>query len=79
MNTREIEAQATDKGLTPRLAQVAALTCLGLSDLEIAQRLGLSRHSVHEYQASSRVRLGVDTRGKMVALLLGVQDVHSPL
>jgi DNA-binding CsgD family transcriptional regulator len=53
--------------LAPRLRQTLALVLSGAQDKEIAQRLGLSVHTVHDYVKALRRVFGVSTRGMLVA------------
>ena len=57
--------------LTPRETEVAVLVAAGLSDREIAERLYLSRFTVHEYVKRIYRALDVDSRVTLTRLLLG--------
>jgi DNA-binding NarL/FixJ family response regulator len=57
--------------LTPRETEVAVLVAAGLSDREIAERLYLSRFTVHQYVKRIYRALGVDSRVALTRLLLG--------
>jgi DNA-binding CsgD family transcriptional regulator len=59
--------------LTPRESEVAVLVVEGLSDREIAERLGLSRYTVHQYVRSIYRTLGVPSRVALTRLLLGAR------
>lgn len=48
--------------LPPRLAEVAALVCKGLTNKEIARTLNISHHTVKEHVGSLCGRLGVQNR-----------------
>jgi DNA-binding NarL/FixJ family response regulator len=72
---RELGAPATTGGrsspgpgrLTARQQEVLRLVAQGLSDKEIAARLGLSEHTVHRHMANILTRLGVNSRAAAVA------------
>lgn len=53
--------------LTPRQLDVLALVAEGLSDREVARRLGLSEHTVHRHVANILARVGVPSRAAAVA------------
>jgi DNA-binding CsgD family transcriptional regulator/GAF domain-containing protein len=57
-------------GLTPRERDVATLVVDGLTDREIAAQLSLSRHTVGQYTGQIYRKLGVRSRGELIALLL---------
>ena len=57
--------------LTPRESEVAILVVEGLSDREIADRLCLSRYTIHQYVKRTYRALGVDSRVALTRLLLG--------
>jgi DNA-binding CsgD family transcriptional regulator len=54
---------------TRRERQVAELLCVGLSDLNIARRLGISEHTVGSHLTRVFRKLGVHSRAEMVARL----------
>lgn len=58
--------------LSPRQIDCVTLVARGKSDWEIAQILGLSRDTVHEYVESARHRYGVQRRPQLV--LRALQD-----
>lgn len=60
--------------LSPRQIDCIALVAQGKSDWEIAQILGLSRDTVHEYVEAARRRYGVRRRTQLV--LRAVRDGH---
>jgi DNA-binding CsgD family transcriptional regulator/GAF domain-containing protein len=57
--------------LTPRESEVAMLVVEGLSDREIAERLCLSRYTVHQHVKGIYRALNVDSRVALTRLLLG--------
>jgi len=57
--------------LTPRESEVAVLVVEGLSDREIAERLCLSRFTVHQHVKRIYRALEVDSRVALTRLLLG--------
>lgn len=57
-------------GLGPRLRQVLDALVEGDSEKQVASRLGLSRHTVHDYVKDLYRRLGVGSRGEMLAYYL---------
>jgi len=66
--------------LTPMQARVVSLMSIGLSNREIAERLGLSTETVRKHLATAYARTGVNNRASMVALAYDVRfGGHSPL
>jgi DNA-binding CsgD family transcriptional regulator len=59
--------------LTPRESEVAVLVVEGLSDREIAERLCISRYTVHQYVRGIYRTLGVPSRVALTRLLLGAR------
>jgi DNA-binding CsgD family transcriptional regulator len=57
-------------GLSERLRQTLECLLEGDSEKQAALRLGLSRHTVHEYVTDLYRRLGVNSRGELLALCL---------
>ena len=53
--------------LTAREAEILGLVAAGLSDAQIAERLYLSRHTVHRHVANIRTRLGEPSRAAAAA------------
>jgi ATP/maltotriose-dependent transcriptional regulator MalT len=53
--------------LSPRETDILRLVATGMSDPEIADRLFLSRHTVHRHIANIRTKLGVPSRAAAVA------------
>jgi DNA-binding CsgD family transcriptional regulator len=59
--------------LTPMQARVVALVSVGLSNREIAERLGLSTETVRKHLATAYARTGVNNRAGIVALAYDVR------
>jgi DNA-binding CsgD family transcriptional regulator len=59
--------------LPPRLRQVVDLFCQGNSEKQVAAKLGLSRHTVHNYVKELHRRFGVASRGELLALWAAAQ------
>jgi DNA-binding CsgD family transcriptional regulator len=57
---------ATD--LPPRLSQTLAALLEGCSEKQIALKLELSKHTIHNYVKALHQRLGVSSRGELLAL-----------
>jgi DNA-binding NarL/FixJ family response regulator len=53
--------------LTPRQAEVIALVAAGLTNREIAERLGITPATVCEHVANIRWRLGLTGRAQLAA------------
>jgi DNA-binding CsgD family transcriptional regulator len=62
------EAEAPLAQLPPRLRQTLACLMEGDSEKQVAARLRLSRHTVHEYVTLLYRRLGVGSRAELMAL-----------
>lgn len=60
-------AEDPTSDLPPRLQQTLAELMGGLSEKEIASKLGLSRHTIHNYVKALHQRLGVSSRGELLA------------
>jgi ATP/maltotriose-dependent transcriptional regulator MalT len=58
---------AADTDLSARELEVLRLVAEGLSDAEIAERLVLSRHTVHRHVANIRTKLRVASRAAAAA------------
>jgi DNA-binding CsgD family transcriptional regulator len=56
--------------LPPRLAETLAALFEGLPEKEIARRMGLSPHTVHDYVKTLYRRFRVQSRAELVALAL---------
>lgn len=54
--------------LPPRLAQTLAELMVGRSEKEIANKLQLSKHTIHNYVKALHQRLGVSSRGELLAM-----------
>jgi DNA-binding CsgD family transcriptional regulator len=63
--------------VSPREQQVLDLLTRGCSTKETAERLELSPHTVHDHVKSLHRKLGVSSRGELIARGLGVSPVHS--
>ncbi len=53
--------------LPPRQAETLERLLAGDGEKQIAAKLGLSRHTVHEYVKSLYRRFGVSSRGELLA------------
>ena len=65
---RRILSRTTDERLTKRQTEVAYLAARALSDREIADRLGLSPHTVHTHLRNIFARLEISSRDELAAL-----------
>ena len=59
------EPSATD--LSPRLQEVLISLMEGDSEKQVALRLGISRHTVHDYVKQLHARFGVQSRGELLS------------
>src|SRR5258706_6058610 len=57
--------------LSPRKSQTLDALLRGLSEKQIAAKLGISRHTVHIYVKQLHVQFGVSSRGELLALWIG--------
>ncbi len=57
---------SADERLTERQLEVARLAASGLGNRSIAERLGLSPHTVHTHLRNIFVRLGISSREELV-------------
>ena len=58
------------KGLSPRMRDTLQLLLSGDSEKEVAGKLGLSQHTVHIHVKNLYKRLGVCSRGELLAKCL---------
>jgi pimeloyl-ACP methyl ester carboxylesterase/DNA-binding CsgD family transcriptional regulator len=65
--TADAQRAAADTGLSARELEVLRLVAAGLSDAEIAERLVLSRHTVHRHVANIRTKLRLPSRAAAAA------------
>jgi len=65
-------------GLSPRMRQVLALLLRGLSEKQVAGRLGISRHTVHDYVKALHKHFGVSSRGELLAACLTPGGARRP-
>jgi DNA-binding CsgD family transcriptional regulator len=61
------KAKNPDAELPPRLAETLAALQAGCSEKEVSLRLGISQHTVHNYVKALHQRLGVSSRGELLA------------
>jgi DNA-binding CsgD family transcriptional regulator len=61
------KAQDPTSDLPPRLAQTLAELQAGASEKQVSIALGISRHTVHNYVKALHRRLGVSSRGELLA------------
>jgi DNA-binding CsgD family transcriptional regulator len=61
------QAQDPTSDLPPRLAQTLAELQAGASEKQVSIALGISRHTVHNYVKALHRRLGVSSRGELLA------------
>jgi len=69
-NTPHIQASKGVQSLTPREHEVARLVSDGLSNGEVAERLGLSIHTVKNYLFSIFDKIGVSSRAELILYAL---------
>jgi len=65
--------------LTAAQRRVARLLAVGLANKEIAERLGLSRHTVRHHTESVLARLSVRSRAGVAAALSGIRPDSEPV
>ena len=68
------EQPSQDTGLTPRELEVLQLVAEGLSNVEIAQRLWITRSTVAKHLEQAYPKLGVHSRTAAVARLAKLTD-----
>lgn len=66
-----LPAASPAAGLPPRLAQTLRALARGLSEKQVADELGLSPHTIHEYVKALHQRFDVKSRGELLARLAG--------
>jgi DNA-binding CsgD family transcriptional regulator len=59
------------RALPPRLRETLAHLAWGLSEKQIAEKLAISQHTVHDYVKELHRRFGVQSRGELLARGLG--------
>ena len=69
---------ALPAGLTPRQEDIARACAAGLSNKEIAARLGLSPATVKDHVAAVLARLGLRNRREIAMLMLGLSHGKAP-
>jgi DNA-binding NarL/FixJ family response regulator len=62
-----LEAAEAAAALSPRQRATLRGLLAGLSEKEVAHRLGISRHTLHEHVCAIYERLGVDSRAQLLA------------
>jgi ATP/maltotriose-dependent transcriptional regulator MalT len=67
LGARGVSNPLSTDDLSPREIEIVRLVARGLNDEDIAQRLFLSRHTVHRHVANIRTKLGVPSRAAAVA------------
>ena len=67
---RDIQDQALLSQLTERQLEVACLLAAGLVEREIAERLQVSEHTVHEHVRHIYERLDCHTRAELVRIVI---------
>jgi len=63
-------AEQEDEGLSPRLRQTLGCLLEGHSEKEIADRLGLSATTIHQYVTALYRHFGVQSRAQLMAQTL---------
>jgi DNA-binding CsgD family transcriptional regulator len=71
--TAEDDARDIEEDLPPRLKETLKGLCEGLAEKEIAAKLGLSQHTVHDYVKSIYRRFRVQSRAALVARVVVLQ------
>jgi DNA-binding CsgD family transcriptional regulator len=70
MHAPRTQLERLSEQLPRRLREVLAGFARGLSEKQIADELALSTHTVHDYVKALYRRLGVSSRGELLALLV---------
>ncbi len=60
--------------LTPSEARIALLLAEGLSYAEVADRLGVSYHTVHTHVKAIHEKVNVKSNGRLLALIRKVEE-----
>jgi len=71
-------ARDPSRELPPRLAQTLAALQAGCSEKEVSNRLGISQHTVHNYVKALHQRLGVSSRGELLAKMPQSKEAFVP-
>jgi hypothetical protein len=66
-NDALLKARDPNSELPPRLAQTLAALQEGCSEKQVSLKLGISQHTVHNYVKALHQRLGVSSRGELLA------------
>ena len=77
-NDAILKASDPSTQLPPRLGQTLAALQQGLSEKEVSAQLGISRHTVHNYVKALHHRLGVTSRGELLAKTAHAQTPFLP-
>ena len=72
------KAKDPTHALPPRLHQTLDELLLGKSEKEIAMRLELSRHTIHNYVKALHQRFGVSSRGELLARAGKERETFTP-
>jgi DNA-binding CsgD family transcriptional regulator len=77
---RDALRKAKDPSITlpPRLSQTLDELLMGRSEKEIASRLELSRHTIHNYVKALHQRFGVSSRGELLARAGKERETFTP-
>ena len=67
-------AESLEKaGFTKREYEVAMLLAMGAANKEVSQQLGITTNTARRHTESVMRKLGVDSRNKIAAKMLGLQ------
>lgn len=72
VNRSAARRRTSSQLLTSRQREVLELVAAGLTNAEIAARLGVSRHTVVSQLSSASIKLGAGTRGQAAALAMSL-------